>query len=150
MVGPPLLLGQSVVLSESGMEVTGTDAVGYGISAIAERIFHVESPLTKQPLGDVDPIAIAFAPPSQPRKCTCIESVPTCEPVDRTPLPKRKLATWAYPNSGFRDEPYFIRKYSTPSFEITGANWPLRKRRCWRSCRPDESYRQPTQELQRA
>jgi hypothetical protein len=65
MVGPPLLLGQSVVLSESGMEVTGTDAVGYGISAIAERIFHVESPLTKQPLGDVDPIAIAFAPPSQ-------------------------------------------------------------------------------------
>jgi hypothetical protein len=40
------------------------------------------------------------------RKRTCFESVPGFEPASRTPLQELKLATWVYPNSDFRDEPY--------------------------------------------
>jgi hypothetical protein len=40
------------------MEATDTSAVGYVVSAIAEGIFHLHSPFSKQPFRHVGPVAV--------------------------------------------------------------------------------------------
>jgi hypothetical protein len=104
------------------MEVTGPSAVGYGTSAIAEGIFHMDSPLSKQPLRDVDPIAVAFAPAPQLDRGNVLVLTQSqlanllieLSRQDRN-WPNRIAPIWISPMSHISPE-----KTQSPCFEITG------------------------------